>query len=159
MERKDAIDGFGAAALIGFALLFALNQVSIKVTNSGFRPVFVCALRSAIAIPCIPFRMRLRGSSVRPAPGSWGAGLLIGCVFSAEVVLLYLALDRTTVVRSSVIFYSMPVWLALGAALGWALLDEEISAAILWALALVAVGLLLINRPQAASRASTQTGK
>lgn len=305
MERKDGIDGFGASALIGFALLFALNQVSIKVTNGGFQPVFVCALRSAIAIPCILVWMRLRGYSARPAPGTWGAGLLIGCVFTAEFVFLYLALDRTTVARSSVLFYSMPVWLALaahlllpserltpskalglalafagvawaildrrtasgeaslagdlfalgaalgwagialcarltamarvrpemqllwqvavslpvltlaaplfgpllrdpgalhvaglmfqavvvvtfgfigwlallqrypassvasfsfltpvvGVALGWALLGEEVSAAILGALALVAVGLLLINRPQAASRASAQTGR
>ncbi|MDH3263086.1 MAG: DMT family transporter [Paracoccaceae bacterium] len=115
MERKDGIDGFGAAALAGFALLFALNQVSIKVTNGGFQPVFLAALRSAIAIPCILGWMKLRGLSLRPAPGTWVAGLLVGCVFSAEFICLYLALDLTTVARSSVIFYSMPVWLALAA--------------------------------------------
>lgn len=115
MERKDRIDGAGAAALVGFALLFALNQVSIKVTNGGFQPVFVSALRSAVAIPCILAWMRFRGLSARPAAGTWGAGLLIGAVFSVEFLLLYLALDHTTVARSSVIFYSMPVWLALAA--------------------------------------------
>lgn len=115
MERKEGIDSFGAAALVGFALLFALNQVSIKVTNGGFQPVFLAALRSAIAIPCILGWMRFRGLSARPASGTWGAGLLIGCVFSAEFLFLYLALDHTTVARSSVIFYSMPVWLALAA--------------------------------------------
>jgi len=115
LERKDGIDGFGAAALAGFALLFALNQVSIKVTNGGFQPVFLAALRSAIAIPCILGWMKLRGLSLRPAPGTWVAGLLVGCVFSAEFICLYLALDLTTVARSSVIFYSMPVWLALAA--------------------------------------------
>jgi drug/metabolite transporter (DMT)-like permease len=40
------------------------------------------------------------------------AGLLIGAVFSAEFLFLFLALDLTTVGRSSLIMYSMPVWFA-----------------------------------------------
>ncbi len=113
MDRKPAIDTFGASALVAFAVLFALNQVAIKVTNGGFQPVFAAALRSVIAIFCILAVMRLRGLPLRPTPGSVGAGLLIGAVFSAEFVFLFLALDLTTVSRSAVIFYSMPVWLAL----------------------------------------------
>ncbi len=115
MERKDHIDAFGASALIGFALLFAVNQVVIKVTNGGFQPVFLAALRSAIAIFCILAWMRLRGIPLAIAPGTIPAGLLIGALFSAEFVFLFLALDLTSVARSSVIFYSMPVWLAVGA--------------------------------------------
>ncbi len=115
MDRKPAIDGAGAAALVGFALLFALNQVSIKVTTEGFQPVFLAALRSAIAIPCVLLYMRIASKPVSIQPGTVRAGLLIGAVFSGEFLCLYLALDLTTVARSSVIFYSMPIWLALGA--------------------------------------------
>ena len=42
-------------------------------------------------------------------------GLLAGSLFAAEFILLFLALDYTTVARTSVFFYTMPFWVALGA--------------------------------------------
>ncbi len=118
MPRKDRIDAAGAAGLIGFAVLLAFNQVLIKVVNDGFQPVFFAGLRSAIAVLCIFFWMRFRGRPLRFAPGSVWAGLLIGVIFAAEFLFLFTALDLTTVVRTSIIFYSMPVWLALMAHFG-----------------------------------------
>ena len=115
MPRKDRIDAFGASALVGFAFLFAVNQVVIKITNGGFQPVFLAALRSALAVVCVLAWMRWRGIPLRIEPGTAGAGLAIGTVFSLEFVGLFMALDLTTVARSAVIFYSMPLWLALGA--------------------------------------------
>jgi drug/metabolite transporter (DMT)-like permease len=115
MDRKPKLDAEGAAALLGFTLLFAFNQVVIAHANGGFQPVFQAALRSALAIPFVLLWIRYRGIPLRIAPGTWKAGLLMGLLFSFEFVSLFLALDLTTVARSSVIFYSMPVWLALGA--------------------------------------------
>jgi drug/metabolite transporter (DMT)-like permease len=57
--------------------------------------------------------MIARGLPFRVAPGSWPWGLLIGLLFAVEFICLFVALDLTTVTRSSVIFYTMPVWLAL----------------------------------------------
>jgi drug/metabolite transporter (DMT)-like permease len=118
VPRKDKIDAAGAMALTGMALLFAFNQVIIKVVNAGFQPVFFAGLRSVLAVGCIWAWMRWRGLPVRSAPGTLGAGLLIGTVFAAEFLFLFLALDLTTVVRTSIIFYSMPVWMALMAHVG-----------------------------------------
>ncbi len=118
MPRKDRIDAAGATGLIAFALLLAINQVSIKFVNAGLQPVFFAGLRSVIAVFCIYAWMRWRGRPLRFAKGSIGAGLLIGTIFAAEFLFLFLALDLTTVVRTSIIFYSMPVWLALMAHLG-----------------------------------------
>ncbi len=118
MPRKDRMDAAGAAGLVAFALLLALNQVIIKLVNEGFQPVFFAGLRSALSVLCIYAWLRWRGIPVRTAPGSLGAGLLIGLIFSAEFLFLFLALDLTTVVRTSIIFYSMPVWLALMAHVG-----------------------------------------
>jgi drug/metabolite transporter (DMT)-like permease len=118
MPRRDRIDALGAAGLAGLSLLLAFNQVSIKVINAGFQPVFFAGLRSVLAVGCIWLWMHLRGHPLRFAPGSVPAGLLIGTVFAAEFMLLFLALDLTTVVRTSIIFYSMPVWLALMAHFG-----------------------------------------
>ncbi len=115
MPRKDNMDAFGAAALIAFALLFGGNQVIIKLVNDGLQPIFAAGLRSLGAIPCIWAWMAWNGRRVQFEPGTRAAGLLLGLLFSFEFVCLFLALDLTTVARSSVIFYSMPIWLALGA--------------------------------------------
>ena len=115
MERKPGIDAFGAAALVAIACLFAVNQVVIKLTNGGFQPVFLAALRSGLAVVCVLAWLRLRGLPLGLRRADLGAGLLTGGLFAAEFLCLFVALDHTTVARSSVIFYSMPVWLALAA--------------------------------------------
>ena len=116
MQRKDHIDTFGAIALTGFSLLLAFNQVVIKVTTGGLQPVFFAGLRSAGAVVCVLLWMRLRGIPLDLGPRPVRiAGLLAGIGFSVEFICLFVALDLTTVGRSSVIFYSMPVWMALGA--------------------------------------------
>lgn len=115
MTRKSHMDVPGAVALVLFSALLGFNQVVIRVVNEGLQPVFFCGLRSLGAVICIALWMRLRGLPLRPAPGTIGAGVLIGLVFSVEFLLLFVALDLTTVSRSAVIFYSMPVWLALAA--------------------------------------------
>ncbi|TCP42298.1 DMT family transporter [Rhodovulum marinum] len=113
MERKDRIDTFGAVALVAFSMLLAFNQVVIKIVNEGLQPVFWAGLRSAGAVVVLVAWMTFRGRPPRIVPGTLWAGLLIGVVFSLQFVCLFLALDLTTVTRTSVIFYSMPVWLAL----------------------------------------------
>jgi drug/metabolite transporter (DMT)-like permease len=40
---------------------------------------------------------------------------MIGVVFASEFICLFLALDLTTVTRTSVLLYTMPIWLALAA--------------------------------------------
>ncbi|MGJ8617325.1 MAG: DMT family transporter [Sulfitobacter sp.] len=113
MERKAHMDLFGAVALIAFALHLAFNQVVIKVSAGGFNPVFAAGARSAGAVVVLLIWMRLRGSSFHVPREAWLAGIVAGLLFALEFTCLFLALDITTVSRASVIFYSMPVWLAL----------------------------------------------
>lgn len=113
MDKKTHIDAFGAAALTGFSFLLAFNQVVIKVTNGGLQPVFFAGLRSAGAVVCILLWLRWRGIPVRIRADMAGWGILLGAVFAAEFLCLFIALDLTDVSRASVIFYTMPVWLAL----------------------------------------------
>lgn len=70
MNAKKPMDGFGAAALIGFAAILAFNQVVIKVTGGGFGPMFQAGLRSLGAALFLLVWMRMRGYSLsrRPAP-------------------------------------------------------------------------------------------
>ncbi len=113
MDRKPQIDTFGALALTGFALLLAFNQVVIKVTNGGLQPIFFAGARSAGAVICIYFWMRWRGIPLQFPHRSILFGTITGIVFAFEFMLLFIALDLTTVGRSGVIFYSMPLWLAI----------------------------------------------
>ncbi|MBT8409490.1 MAG: DMT family transporter [Alphaproteobacteria bacterium] len=115
MNAKSSIDAFGAVSLILFAALMGFNQVVIRVVNDGLQPVFFAGLRSAGAVFCVGLWMWARGIRMRPMPGTWGVGIAVGLLFSAEFVFLFLALDLTTVSRTAVIFYSMPIWMALGA--------------------------------------------
>ncbi|MCX7566079.1 DMT family transporter [Sulfitobacter sp. F26169L] len=122
MERKTDMDAFGAAALTAFALHLAFNQVVIKVTGGGFGPVFAAGVRSAGAVVVLLLWMRLRGVSLRMPRAAYPWAVVSGLLFAFEFVCLYTALDIGSVSRSSVIFYSMPLWLALASTV---LIPEE----------------------------------
>ena len=113
MDEKRAVDLPGAAALIGFAALLGFNQVVIKVTGGGFGPVFQAGLRSVIAAISIYLWMRARGIPVAVPQGVFRWGVLSGSIFAIEFICLFVALDLTTVSRVSILFYTMPVWMAL----------------------------------------------
>lgn len=113
MDRKAEMDAFGAVALTAFALHLAFNQVVIKVTGGGFSPVFAAGLRSAGAVLVLLLWMHLRGVSLRIPRVAMPWAVASGLLFAFEFLCLFTALDLTTVSRSAVIFYSMPLWLAL----------------------------------------------
>jgi drug/metabolite transporter (DMT)-like permease len=146
MEKKSQIDLFGAAALTSFALLLAFNQVVIKVTNGGLQPVFFAGLRSAGAVVCIWLWLRWRGIPLRFEKGTRVAGFAVGCVFAFEFLCLFVALDLTAVSRASVIFYSMPVWLAIMA--HFVMPDDKITPlkAVGLGLALTGVAVAILTR-------------
>ncbi|MBY5932775.1 DMT family transporter [Tateyamaria omphalii] len=115
MTRKSHMDLIGAVALTLFSLNLGFNQVVIKVANGGFQPVFMAGLRSLGALVLLGLWMWARGISLRlPAEGRVG-GIVAGLLFAIEFICLFLALDLTSVARTSILFYSMPVWLALSA--------------------------------------------
>lgn len=116
--RRDSLDAFGAGALFGVAALLSVNQIVVKLVNAGLQPVFFAGLRSLLAIASVWLWMWWRGRAPRIRREHLGPGLLIGTVFAAEFLCLFLALDLTTVGRASVIFYSMPVWFSLMAHFG-----------------------------------------
>ncbi|MEP3918989.1 DMT family transporter [Ascidiaceihabitans sp.] len=115
MERKAHLDQFGTIALTAFALNLAVNQVVVKITNGGLEPVFAAGLRSFGAVLVLTLWMWWRGVSLRLSMATLWAGVLSGVLFAAEFTALFTAIDLSTVSRVSIIFYSMPVWLALGA--------------------------------------------
>jgi len=44
----DRLDGFASGTVVLLCLCWGLNQVAIKVTNTGLQPVFQSGLRSLL---------------------------------------------------------------------------------------------------------------
>jgi drug/metabolite transporter (DMT)-like permease len=158
MQRKTELDTLAMVLLIGLAMLFGFNQVSIKVVNLGFNPVFASGVRSVIATLAVVIWMRARGIRIIVTPGSVPIGIVMGLVFAAEFLCLYLALDHTTVTRSTIILYSMPVWLAIAA--HFFLAGERITPLKALGLALAFVGMAgaILDQGSAAGATATLTG-
>jgi len=78
-------------------------------------PVFQAGLRSACAVvPVFLFAWFMR-RRLSLSDGSLWPGLLAGCLFALEFALVFIGLDYTSVARASVLFYTMPIWVAVGA--------------------------------------------
>ena len=144
--RKDRLDAFGLTALLAVQVLLAVNQIIIKLVNAGLQPVFFAGLRSLLAIGFVWAWLAWRGRPPRLRRESLGAGLLIGALFAAEFLFLFLALDLTSVGRSALIMYSMPVWFALLAHFG---LGERVTStkAVGLGLAFLGCGFAILSRP------------
>jgi drug/metabolite transporter (DMT)-like permease len=123
--RKDRLDLPGALGLTAIAALLSFNQLVIVWVNEGLQPVFFAGLRSALAVVFVGGWLYATGRPPRHVPGTAAAGLAMGAVFAAEFLCLFLALDLTSVSRAVIIFYSMPVWLALMA--HWGLPGERLT--------------------------------
>ena len=149
MERKDRIDAFGAAALITFSFLMGLNQVLIKLVNAGFSPEFQAGLRSACALGPVLIFAWLARRKLSVTDGTLPTGVLCGLLFAFEFLLLFTALEYTTVSRASVIFYTMPVWVAVTA--HWLIPGEVLTARRILGLclAVAGVGIALLDEAPA----------
>jgi drug/metabolite transporter (DMT)-like permease len=113
--RRERMDLFGAGVLVGFSALLGLNQALVKLVNAGFAPVFQSGLRSICAfLPVLLYALWAR-KRLSLTDGSLGPGIVNGLLFSGEFCALFLALDYTSVARASLFFYTMPLWVAVGA--------------------------------------------
>ena len=115
MKQKERIDLIGASALIMFTALMGLNQVMIKIVNHGIQPIFQAGLRSIFAFIIVFGYAVLWKKKLSLSDGSLIPGIVCGLLFGFEFILLFVALDYTSIARASIMFYLMPVWVAIGA--------------------------------------------
>ncbi len=113
--RKERIDLTGGSLLIAFSALLGLNQVCVKLVNAGLSPVFQAGLRSVCAFVVVLFFAVLMKRRLTISDGSLIPGIVIGMLFGFEFLLLFQALDYTSVARASILFYTMPFWVTIGA--------------------------------------------
>jgi drug/metabolite transporter (DMT)-like permease len=115
MTRKPQVDTLGIILLTTISALMGVNQVIVKLVNSGLGPIFQAGLRSLFALLLILGFALLRKKNLSITDGSFWPGILAGVFFAGEFLLLFQALDFTTVSRASIFFYTMPFWTAIAA--------------------------------------------
>lgn len=141
LERRDSIDGFAATTMVLLTLVWGTNQITVKLANGGFDPIFLTILRSAIASVLIFGWCRLRGIPLFERDGTLWPGLLAGLLFGVEFVLMFVALDYTTASRGILMINTMPFWTLVGAHF---LLGERMSVAAALGLLLAFLGVVLV---------------
>ncbi len=141
MDRKNHIDSLGAVLLVACSALMGVNQVVVKLVNVGLQPVFQAGLRSALGLIPILIYAIARNKPLNLNDGSFWPGVLAGLFFAVEFLLLFLALDYTTVSRASIFFYTMPFWTALSA--HWLIPGERLTLIRVIGLILAVIGITL----------------
>lgn len=114
-QRKDRIDGFGAFVLVSFSAALGLNQALVKIVNTGMEPLFQAGLRSLLAGILVVGYARLTSKRLSISDGTLVPGVFVGVIFAVEFALLFSGIARTSVAHASVLFYTMPAWLAVAA--------------------------------------------
>jgi len=98
---------------MSLSALLGLNHVIIKVVNTGLNPVFFAGLRSLLAFFFLIIYFKLTNKKIEFSKDKMGISILAGIVFALEFLLLFLALDFTSVARNSILYYSMPIWVTV----------------------------------------------
>lgn len=107
--------GAGAIALmVVLTTCWGLSQVAMKMANTGYSPLMQCFLRSAVGAICIAGWCLWRGIPLTVRDGTLRPGLVAGLFFATEFILLFIAMDVTSVARGVLIFNTMPFWVLAG---------------------------------------------
>nr|WP_048649395.1 DMT family transporter [Nitratireductor soli] len=139
--RREAIDAFAAIMMIGLTFSWGLNQVAIKIANTGYSPMFVLFLRSAVAAGLVFLWCRYRRISLFQRDGTLLPGLLAGALFGLEFFCIFVGLEYTSAARGALMLNAMPFWMLLG---GHFLLGEKMSAVKFVGLVLAFAGVSLV---------------
>lgn len=140
-DRREAVDAFAAALMVGLTFSWGLNQVAIKLSTVGYSPVFLTCMRSAAGAALVFLWCRYRGIALFERDGTLVPGLIAGLLFGIEFVFLFFGLDLTTVARATLMINTMPFWVLIGSHL---FLGERVTPTKLGGLVLAFAGVVLV---------------
>lgn len=138
---RQQLDALAMAILMACCAAWGVNQVAIKISNTGISPILGAGLRSLVATLFLMAWCWIRGVRLFNRDGSLGHGIVIGLLFAGEFVFLYWGLVLTTASHSVIFLYTAPFFVAVGAHLF--LPDEPLRAGKVVGLALAFAGLWL----------------
>lgn len=138
---KASLDTFAVAMMVLLTFSWGLNQVAIKVSNVGYNPIFIVVVRSALGGLLVLLWCRWRAIPLFQRDGTLLSGLVVGALFGAEFVLIFVGLDYTSAARGALMINTMPFWVLIG---GHFLLGERFTPLKLFGLVLAFGGVVLI---------------
>lgn len=112
-ERKTSLDTQGIMAMVLLCAIWGFQQVAIKVAIDDIPPIWQSGVRSLVAAILV-------GAWLWVYKKRWTRGLLLpgvlaGVLFALEFGLLYVALRYTDAARASLLLYTSPFVVAVGA--------------------------------------------
>lgn len=109
-----SFDQFAFLLMCGLCGSWGLNQVAAKVALVDIAPVTQSALRSGIgSIVVLAYAWRWR-PQIFCRDGTLLAGLIVGLLFAAEFIALFISLKWTTASHAIVFVYTAPFFVGLG---------------------------------------------
>jgi drug/metabolite transporter (DMT)-like permease len=132
-----ALERRAAATMVLLCAIWGLGQIAIKFGNEGISPLWQAGMRSAGAAVLVVLWMRVRGIPLASPPGIAPYGWLIGLAFGVEFACFYPGMALTTAARATVLIYTAPFFVAIGAHL---LLGDRLNATRITGLVLALAG-------------------
>jgi drug/metabolite transporter (DMT)-like permease len=111
----DRLDARAVLVLLGCCACWGLNQVAIKIVNTGISPVLQAGLRSLLAVVLVYAWAAMRGVPLFERDGTLWVGIVAGLLFGCEFLVLYQGLSLTTASRGVIFLYLSPFVVAFGA--------------------------------------------
>ena len=140
--QQDRLTWRPIAVLLLLSLVWGANIVIIKLTAQEMSPLFTAGLRSVVAAVCLGIWIRRKKMPLLFRSGTLGHGAMMGLLFACNFGCAYLGLTYTLVSRSSILIYTAPFFVALGA--HFFLPDDRLNPGKLLGLALAFAGIVLL---------------
>jgi len=148
---------FSAALFTGFlCTLFGANAVAIKYSLSGMGTFTAAGLRFSIAAAAIYFWARFTGRPFALRKGQAFQILVISIVFTLQLGLLYLGLEKTSASRGTLMVNLQPFFLLLLA--HWFIPGDRMTKKKTLGLIMGAVGMVLVFSGKKGVTADVQIG-
>ena len=125
MHARRPLDATAYGVMVVCALLWGLQQVTVKVGAAGVSVVMQGGIRSLLATLLLLVWAWARGIPLFGRDGTLWVGLAAGLLFAVEFFLIYFGLGHTLASRMVIFIYLAPVLTALG--LAWWVPNERLA--------------------------------
>ncbi len=142
MIQREALDRVAVLTMIVLCTIWGMQQVLVKVANTGISPIYQSGLRSLGAALLVWAWASARGVKLWERDGTLWPGLLAGLLFATEFALIFRGLEHTNASRGVIFLYTAPFFVALGAI--WLLPNEKMRSAQWGGMGLAFAGILVL---------------
>lgn len=115
MSDDRPIPASAVVLQLSMCAIWGFGQIAVKIGNTGISPVFQATLRSLAGLALVLAWVAWRRIPMRARDGAMPAGIAAGVLFALEFVFLYIGINMTTAARGTLLIYTAPFFVALGA--------------------------------------------